>query len=818
MTLPPLISPLRYVLISDADSADPTFLLDSHVRITIEVNPDFESVMEEHGVQRDGDWTFTCRGGAHVDAPALLSLLAPELLVTNTVVKRLSGEGEWALGVLTQRLEIDDEIAGVLAAMPGHAASKTDLRAILRGNRSNAVPLGPPAAFRAIFAKAGNGGFKLDLGTHRGAAELDQGGLGDDLNMLPPGKRVAHDVWTTVDIALRLADTAQNAGIPVAGGVHDPGLAGRVLLQRIPASPGLARVVIGRDVGTTKLTWVDGERLTSDAVLAADAAVAIVDRAADNGTDVIGDDAVRDVLRMADPEPFHDERLREYQKEACALHLATNIGYVNAVAPGLGKTVITLVALEEHARRVGGSTRSLIVVPASIRTQWANEVARWFPEAECHAVDPRGVAKALAAIEASAAPSILLVSYDTAKSKAAEIIEAGPWDDFVVDEARVLCGASDRAKALWAIRPAAQRAVTLTGTPIDRSIDDLGRLIAFSRNEYALFHRRRLSTRFDATTRGGVEGIWDAIGPTLFRRDRSAVADELPEVQTEIVVIDPTPAERRLAEAARKHLHTLYDTLLELVGGTLSEEDKEALAQARGQLNGGVRAARMAASDPFTMASSEGVIAMLLQQADLIEPALASGGTKRGHVVEVVAELVENDEAVLIFTEFSSAAENLIDDLNEAGVAVGGFTGAMTPKARSRNQEHFMDGTLSCLVLTTTGQKGLNLERATTIINYELPWVPSELVQRIGRAARIGSSAQHLSVLCPVMAGTIEERVAEVLLPRALAALAVLDLHRGVDIDETELGLALGGIIEAADTLDASNAFLEQVRSILGTS
>jgi len=820
MPQPGFLSPLRYVLESEADPRDPAYLLDPHVRIALEVDPDFTRAMEELDAERDGDWSFGWRSGRHVDAPRLLGMLAPEALVTAAAVKRIGPEEEWTLGILTQRLEIDDEIAGILAAVPGHPASKTELRAILRANRADGVagPVGAAAAFRVVVGKAGNGGVRIDVGTHRGAAALDWSALGDDLDILGPGKRVAADVWTTVDVALRFADAARGVGVPVHGSVADPGLADRVLLQRIPASPGLARVVIGREVATVAPRWVDPERLTSDAILPAEEAAAIVERAAAGGTEVVGDGAVRDILRMAAPADFFDERLRGYQEEACALHLATSIGYVNAVAPGLGKTVITLVALQEHARRAGHPTRTLIVVPASIRTQWANEAARWFPAAACHAVDPRGVAKALAAIGDADTPSVLLVSYDTAKSKAADISAAGPWDDMVVDEARVLCGTSDRAKALWAIRPEAARAVTLTGTPIDRSIDDLGRLIAFSRNEHALFHRRRLSSRFDATTRDGVEGIWDAIGPTLFRRDRSAVADELPEVQTEIVVIDPTPAERRLAEAARTHLHTLYDTLLELVGGTLTPEEQEALAAARTQLNGGIRAARMAASDPFTIAASEGVIGMLLQQADLVEPALASGGTKRRHVVELVADLVDNDEAVLVFTEFSSAAGNLLADLTAAGVAAGGFTGGMTPKARSRNQERFMAGDLACLVLTTTGQKGLNLERATTVINYELPWVPSELVQRVGRAARIGSTAQHLSVLCPVMAGTIEERVAEVLLPRALAALAVLDLHRGVDIDETELGLALGGIIEAADALDASGEFLEQVRTILNPS
>ena len=814
------LNPLRYVISSDEDSLSDRYLLDPHVRISLELDPTFTALIKQFGGESDGDWTFAWRGGAEVDCPALLSQLAPELLVTPSVAKRLRNEEHWALGVLTHRLEIDDEIASLLQRIPGHPASKTDLRGLLRSNRSDGVGVtrGPAVAFRINVASSGNGGFKFEAGTHGGASELDPLGLGEDLDLLGPGKRAAADVWTTVDIALRFADTCERLGVAVDSNLKDPGLADVVLLQRIPGSPGSARVVVGRDVDGIAPKWRVAEQLTSDAILDADEAVELVDRAAAAGADVIGDGAVRDILRMAAPGEFFDERLREYQEEACALHLATTIGYVNAVAPGLGKTVITLVALEEYARREARPTRSLIVVPSSIRTQWARETARWFPEALCFAVDPKGVAAALAKIADEEGPSILLVSYDTAKSKADAIIEAGPWDDLIVDEARVLCGTSDRAKSLWQIRSSAQRAVTLTGTPIDRSIDDLGRLIAFVRDERTLFHRRRLSARFQPTTQAGIEGIWATVGPTLFRRDRSAVADELPEVQTEIVVIDPTPAERRLAEAARNHLHDLYDQLFNAVSASLTSEEAESLIAARSQLNGGVRTARMAASDPFTVASSEGVIAMLLQQAGLIEPALLNGGTKRKYIADLIDDLVENEEAVLVFTEFSSAAENLINDLDELGVAVGGFVGSMSQTARAKAQEGFMNGSLDCLVLTTVGQKGLNLERATTVINYELPWIPSELVQRVGRAARIGSTAQHLNVLCPVMAGTIEEKVAEVLLPRAFAALAVLDLHRGIDIDKTELGLALGGIIEAAHALDASESFMQQVRSILQTS
>jgi superfamily II DNA/RNA helicase len=122
--------------------------------------------------------------------------------------------------------------------------------------------------------------------------------------------------------------------------------------------------------------------------------------------------------------------------------------------------------------------------------------------------------------------------------------------------------------------------------------------------------------------------------------------------------------------------------------------------------------------------------------------------------------------------------------------------------------------------MTGAGREGLNLQRATTLIHFDLPWVPSQVVQRMGRASRIGSTASNLNNLILVMAGTIEERVAAKLIPRAATALAVLDTHRGVDSKQTELGLSLAGLADVVSEQEVGEATTEGIfqmaRELLG--
>ena len=261
----------------------------------------------------------------------------------------------------------------------------------------------------------------------------------------------------------------------------------------------------------------------------------------------------------------------------------------------------------------------------------------------------------------------------------------------------------------------------------------------------------------------------------------------------------------RLAEGARNGLRRIHDRLQEKLDDAraLRPDDprlpaaQAELKKVRGAVLGGITLARQAASDPAALRDSKSAGVALLDSVKLIEPAIRVGGTKRKLVGSLSADLIGQGEAILIFTEFSTVAHNLRDDLAARGLRVGTFTGSNSGKRRDQNAADFQAGNLDVLILTGAGREGLNLQRASVVIMYDLPWTPSALVQRIGRAARFGSTASHLQVLFPIMTGTIEERVAALLLPRAAQAIAALDSPRGVKASETEVGIAVSSLGEA---------------------
>ena len=488
-------------------------------------------------------------------------------------------------------------------------------------------------------------------------------------------------------------------------------------------------------------------------------------------------------------------------------------------------TVTTLKGMQIRAAEKGKGYKAIVVAPAAIRTQWTREAARFFPEAVVADVPGKGMKENLDRLfaEADGRPALAIMSYNAGSSGIAAICEH-EWDDAVVDEAKILASpSSQRTLAMWELRRHTQVGVALTGTPIDKSLDELGLILAWARDDRTLFHGAALSKRFDMSEEDGVKELWNSIGPTVFRRDRSEIADELPKIDTEVIVMDPAKAELNLAQGARNQLKEIYENLLHKVEEArefdpsdprLAAAEKE-LRELRGAVLGGVTLARMAASDPAAVGASDSVGAELLKSAGLVAPAVKAGGTKRTQIVGLTADLVENGSGVLIFTDFSSVAVNLKSDFDRLGVSAGLFTGEQAQGLRDRNVVAFqgtpceahkdeagshkgcpdcLQPTIDVLVMTKAAREGLNLQRADVLIHFDVPWVPSEMVQRVGRATRIGSTNEGLSVLIPIMAGTIEERVAAVLVPRAIVAMQALDTHRGAKASETEMGLAIKGL------------------------
>ena len=116
---------------------------------------------------------------------------------------------------------------------------------------------------------------------------------------------------------------------------------------------------------------------------------------------------------------------------------------------------------------------------------------------------------------------------------------------------------------------------------------------------------------------------------------------------------------------------------------------------------------------------------------------------------------------VLIFTEFVPTQSMLAEYLETRGFSVVKLNGSMDIDARIRTQKAFSQD-IRVLISTDAGGEGLNLQFCHIIINFDMPWNPMRLEQRIGRVDRIG---QHhvVRAINFVLEDTVEHRVRQVL-------------------------------------------------------
>ena len=142
---------------------------------------------------------------------------------------------------------------------------------------------------------------------------------------------------------------------------------------------------------------------------------------------------------------------------------------------------------------------------------------------------------------------------------------------------------------------------------------------------------------------------------------------------------------------------------------------------------------------------------------------------------------------ILTFTEFVSTQEMLSEFLADRGFSVVCLNGSMGLEERESVQRSFA-GTSRFLVSTDAGGEGLNLQFCHVVINYDIPWNPMKLEQRIGRVDRIGQEHAVLAVNF-VVHDTVEHRVREVLEEK----LAVILEEYGVDKTEDILDSAEAG-------------------------
>lgn len=149
--------------------------------------------------------------------------------------------------------------------------------------------------------------------------------------------------------------------------------------------------------------------------------------------------------------------------------------------------------------------------------------------------------------------------------------------------------------------------------------------------------------------------------------------------------------------------------------------------------------------------------------------ALGNTDTKRDRFFDLIRTIVGEGRPVLIFTEYTDTMDYIRDHLAAFyGDKVGSFSGSggaffrndvWTSATKKEITDALDDRTIQFLVCTDAASEGLNLQSASALINYDLPWNPSRVEQRIGRIDRIGQREREVKIYNLLLKDSIDERV-----------------------------------------------------------
>ncbi|MFL5343147.1 MAG: DEAD/DEAH box helicase [Hyalangium sp.] len=426
---------------------------------------------------------------------------------------------------------------------------------------------------------------------------------------------------------------------------------------------------------------------------------------------------------------------------------------------GLGKTIEASMLVQEMLLR-GMARRVLILVPSALVGQWTEELREKF-QLPARSTD----APAFRSRDPSAAwgaEGVLVASLHLAKlERHARFASAAPWDLVVVDEAHHV---KNRQTAGWRLINQLQSRflLLLTATPVETGLEELYNLITLLKpgqlSTPAEFKKRFVSAGDPLHPRNR-ERLRALLAEVMVRntRARAGLSVALPPRFARTLIVEPTPAERALYEAILKEVRQRAQApassrralrfLMEAAGSS----PHAALSSLR-------RSPLEEGSGSEAHAPEEDAPLALPHLVELAQQAAAAPSRKTERLLELLTQLP--DKAV-VFSRFKSTLAALAQALSARGIPFVTFHGGLSGPEKDQAVQSFREEA-RVLLATEVGGEGRNLQFAHVLINFDLPWNPMKIEQRIGRLHRIGQQHEvHIFSLCN--AHSAEERILDVL-------------------------------------------------------
>lgn len=399
---------------------------------------------------------------------------------------------------------------------------------------------------------------------------------------------------------------------------------------------------------------------------------------------------------------------------------------------GLGKT-LQAIGLGVLKKEFFGFKKILVITLSSLKQQWQREIERFSNEQGCII---GGSAKQRKEQYRQDTSLFKITNYEAVLRDVTIISRLKP-DVIILDEAqRIKNFETKTAQAVKSLPR--QHAVILTGTPLENKLEDVYSLVQFLdptllsplwqfAAEHFFLSRKKKGDILGYTN---LNKLHDKLQSLVIRRRKEEVLDELPELIVNDYYID--------LYQEQAEIHAGYSqTLLPIIS-------KKFLT-------------------PMDLRRIQALLLKMRQVCDstyLIDRE-TNLSPKLEELANILDELIQqNGRKVVIFSEWTTMTMLIGKDLSRRSIPFVELSGKVpTHKRQALIDEFNTNPDCKVFLSTDAGGTGLNLQAADCVINFELPWNPAKMNQRIGRINRIGQQAQCINVINLIAKYSIEERI-----------------------------------------------------------
>jgi SNF2 family DNA or RNA helicase len=443
---------------------------------------------------------------------------------------------------------------------------------------------------------------------------------------------------------------------------------------------------------------------------------------------------------------------------------------------GLGKTIEAGLVLKEYRLR-NVAQRVLILTPAALVEQWREELAVKFG-LEDFISNADSEFRALGAAAWERFPRVVASLATARRAEHRAQISAIPYDLIIVDEAHHL---KNRASITWKFVNELQRKyiLLLTATPVENDLDELYNLITLLKPgqlKTPREFRKQFVVRGDPRLPKNRGQLRELLGDVMVRHTRAQVNLRLPPRQAHTIRLALSPDETAFYEAVSAVVREAFvsapdpspaeevdssPTVENVAGVKFKQTDRFALLTLQREIGSSPAAAIPTLQ---SIANRQGNPARRTHLLSLAEQAAQISTWAKGDALEkLLTTLFKADpgEKVLLFTHFRRTLDLLAERLRSLEISFVVYHGEMSSAAKNQAIADFQSGA-QVLLSTEAAGEGRNLQFCHTMINFDVPWNPMRIEQRVGRIHRIGQD-REVRIYNLSARGTVEDYLLEIL-------------------------------------------------------